>query len=96
MSYLSGNIPPLRLEFAWLWMLWINVSRTALSDTNADVCRVHAEGVEKLDMIRRQRLLSGNGSPVLPYGRLSLSIAKPHWGAVAKRLFKYCVCKFIV
>ena len=48
MLYLSGNAPMLWLEFAWLKTLLIRLSRTVVSDTNADANNDHAAGIEKL------------------------------------------------
>ena len=46
--YFSGNAPMLWLEFAWLKMLLIRLSRTVVSDTNADANMDHAARIEKL------------------------------------------------
>ena len=43
--YLSGNTPALVLVFAWLWTPLIMLSRTLLSDMNADANTVQAEGI---------------------------------------------------
>lgn len=70
------------------------LTRTLLSETNADVNMVHAESAERsYHECANERVR--NGSPALLTGPLSLSMGRPNPEAVANRLLKYCVCMSI-
>ena len=72
-------------------MLLIMLSRTLLSDMNADANIVHAKVIGR-SMDTSIEEGGRDHQPALPNELLPLLMGRPNSGAVANRLLKYCVC----